>query len=121
MNLTHHSEYGRLNTVYLQQVTNGFINQEFISKQWNELNYLHEPQYDNALKEYAVFKALISSGGADISYFDSYPSLSMDSIYCRDSSIVTDFGIILCNMGKEARKMNPNPLKQHIKTTSKIF
>ena len=111
MNLTHHSEYGQLKTVYLQHITNGFISQEFISKQWNELNYIGEPQYDIALKEYAEFEALISSGGVDVSYFESYPSLSIDSIYCRDSSIVTDFGIILCNMGKEARKNEPQAVE----------
>ena len=111
MNLTHHSEYGNLHTVYLQKITNGFISQEFISKQWDELNYLGEPQYDRALKEYSGFEALISSGGVGISYFEYNPSLSIDSIYCRDSSIVTNFGIILCNMGKEARKKEPQAVE----------
>ena len=31
----------------------------------------------------------------------------MDSIYCRDASIATDNGMILCNMGKPARKPEP--------------
>lgn len=107
MNLTHHSEYGRLKTVYLQHVSNGFVTQDFISKQWKDLNYLSEPAYANALKEYAAFEKLIGSAGADVSYFDSHPSLGIDAIYCRDSSIVTNFGIILCNMGKKARKNEP--------------
>jgi N-dimethylarginine dimethylaminohydrolase len=31
----------------------------------------------------------------------------MDSMYCRDAAIATDAGIILCNMGKDARKHEP--------------
>jgi N-dimethylarginine dimethylaminohydrolase len=31
----------------------------------------------------------------------------MDSIYCRDASIGTDFGMILCNMGKSGRVNEP--------------
>jgi N-dimethylarginine dimethylaminohydrolase len=31
----------------------------------------------------------------------------MDSIYCRDASIATDFGVIICNMGKEGRINEP--------------
>jgi N-dimethylarginine dimethylaminohydrolase len=36
----------------------------------------------------------------------------MDSVYCRDASIATDFGIILCNMGKEARTNEPEIAKK---------
>ena len=34
-------------------------------------------------------------------------NVSIDSIYCRDASIATDFGMIICNMGKEARINEP--------------
>jgi N-dimethylarginine dimethylaminohydrolase len=31
----------------------------------------------------------------------------IDSIYCRDASIATDFGMIICNMGKKRRVYEP--------------
>jgi N-dimethylarginine dimethylaminohydrolase len=31
----------------------------------------------------------------------------MDSMYCRDASIATNKGMIICNMGKQARKSEP--------------
>jgi N-dimethylarginine dimethylaminohydrolase len=31
----------------------------------------------------------------------------MDSIYCRDAAIATDYGMIICNMGKPARRNEP--------------
>jgi N-dimethylarginine dimethylaminohydrolase len=36
----------------------------------------------------------------------------MDSIYCRDASIATDMGMIICNMGKAARKNEPHAEKK---------
>lgn len=36
----------------------------------------------------------------------------MDSIYCRDASIATDHGIIICNMGKSGRAQEPRAEKE---------
>ena len=36
----------------------------------------------------------------------------MDSIYCRDAAIATDKGMILCNMGKAARVLEPRAEKK---------
>lgn len=43
-------------------------------------------------------------------------AVKIDSIYCRDASIATDFGMILCNMGKEGRSNEP---KSHLKEYKK--
>jgi N-dimethylarginine dimethylaminohydrolase len=59
------------------------------------------------LNEYAQFEKIIDSTGTEISYFTNNSSVTMDSIYCRDASIATDYGIVLCNMGKEWRVKEP--------------
>ena len=105
--ITHHSEYGRLKSVYIKPASAAFCDQQQIESQWERLNYLGQPNFEAALKEYAQFDELISATGADISYFEKDSSVSMDSIYCRDASIATDFGLILCNMGKGGRKREP--------------
>lgn len=112
MKLTHHSEYGAIKSMYLNPVRSGFKNQDTILQQWKELNYLGMPDYEIALKEYSVFENLISKTGASIKHFDTNDSVTMDSIYCRDASIATDFGIILCSMGKEGRKNEPVTAKE---------
>lgn len=106
--LTHHSEYGTLKSIYLKPVEYGFVNQKSISQQWKQLNYLGMPDFNTALKEYVLFQKHIERTGAVIKNFEEDESLSIDSIYCRDASIATDFGIILCRMGKSTRKNEPN-------------
>lgn len=108
MKKTHHSEYGKLKSIYLKPVSEGFVNQSIISAQWEELNYLGQPNFEKAVMEYAQFEELIKSTGAEVNYFHENSAVSMDSIYCRDASISTDFGLILCNMGKDGRKYEPS-------------
>lgn len=103
MRMTHHSEYGLIKTIYLKHVTDSFKNQDRISKQWQQLNFLGEPRFEKAIEEYGEFEKIIQDTRADISYFDNDQSLTLDSIYCRDSFIATDFGMIICSMGKRDR------------------
>lgn len=112
MKLTSHSEYGTLKSVYLKKIESAFVDEETIVQQWKDLNYLSKPDFEAGIKEYSEFQELIESVGADIKYFDHERSLSMDSIYCRDASIATDFGLILCNMGKEVRTNEPKIAKK---------
>jgi N-dimethylarginine dimethylaminohydrolase len=50
---------------------------------------------------------MLSAYGAVVRHFPGDPTTTMDSIYCRDASIATDRGMILCNMGKPARGTEP--------------
>ena len=53
------------------------------------------------------FEERLRNTGAEVKFFSKDSSLSLDSIYCRDASIATDKGMILCNMGKAARQKEP--------------
>lgn len=108
MKLTCHSEFGTLKSVYLKKAELAFVDEKTISGQWEDLNYLSKPDLETAIKEYEEFQKLIESTGTEMNYFDHDESLSMDSMYCRDASIATDFGLILCNMGKGARLPEPD-------------
>lgn len=112
MKLTCHSEFGTLKSVYLKKAELAFVDENTISGQWESLNYLSKPDLETAIKEYQEFQKLIESTGTEINYFDHEESLSMDSIYCRDASIATDFGMILCTMGKGARLPEPDIAKK---------
>jgi len=107
MKKTHHSEYLKLQTVYLKSAKEAFISEDVLARQWNELNFLSKPSFKTALEEYQKFESIFTNNAITIKHFPSNDTVKMDSIYCRDASIATDFGIIICNMGKEGRITEP--------------
>lgn len=107
MSETHHSEYGKIKSIYLKHPTAAWKSQSAIADQWQQHHYLAEPDYEGALKEYEAFEKAINGMGAAVSYFEADDLSSMDSVYCRDASITTDFGVILCTMGKSDRSNEP--------------
>lgn len=107
MKFTHHSEYLRLQQVYIKPVVNAFVSKIQLKDQWKALNYLEQPDFEKSINEYSDFEKMLKNFKVDIYYFPKDDSVSIDSIYCRDASIATNFGMILCNMGKEGRKNEP--------------
>lgn len=107
MNLTCQSEYGTLQRVFIKKATDAFIDQPTIGKQWKQLNFLGEPNFLTAQNEYQQFEKMLRVTGAEVTYFETNDSVTMDSVYCRDASIATDKGIIICRMGKEGRMNEP--------------
>jgi len=104
---TCHSEYGAIQSLWIKPAENAFINQETLHAQWNELNYLGEPIYQETLTEYKEFQSHFTQGSIELHSFPTDGSVMMDSIYCRDAAIATDFGMIICNMGKGGRINEP--------------
>lgn len=108
MKVTCHSEYGKISTVMVKRPADAFIDDRTLSEQWKALNFLEKPDLIQSIEQYAKFEALLMSHGASLWHLSANPKLSIDSIYCRDASIVTDFGVVLCNMGKDNRKGEPD-------------
>ncbi|MFN7791424.1 MAG: dimethylarginine dimethylaminohydrolase family protein [Cyclobacteriaceae bacterium] len=107
MNLTCQSEYGTLQSVFIKNVVDAFVDQSTISKEWKELNFLGEPDFNIAQSEYLLFEKLLQTNRSEVKKFEKNASVTMDSIYCRDASIATDNGMILCTMGKAGRMNEP--------------
>jgi N-dimethylarginine dimethylaminohydrolase len=105
--MSSHSESGKLNSLFIKKASAAFIGDDHIAKHWEALNYLAKPNIDKALAEYEIFEKILKDNGAQIFYFPEDASVNMDSIYCRDASIATSKGMIICNMGKEGRKNEP--------------
>lgn len=114
MELTYtcHSEYGYLESVFLKRIKEAFIDESAIKDQWEELNYLEEPNLLNGEKEYEAFISILKKQGATIQYFPPHYKTSLDSLYCRDASIATDAGMILCRMGKKQRQAEPKAARE---------
>lgn len=111
MSETSQSESKTLKKVFLKSIKAGFKNQDYISQHWKSLNYLDQPDINRAIAEYDQFSKLIEQAGGDIKYFEESDDTGMDSIYCRDASIATDHGMIICNMGKKLRATEPSAQK----------
>jgi N-dimethylarginine dimethylaminohydrolase len=107
MNLTCQSEYGTLQRVFIKKANDAFVDQATIAKQWEELNFLSEPDFLIAQNEYHHFEKILRTNNTEIKHFEKDTSVTMDSIYCRDASIATDKGMILCTMGKAGRVNEP--------------
>ena len=105
---THHSEHLKLSSVYIKSAKEAFESEKVLENQWNELNYLSKPNFGLALEEYEKFESIFKENNVNVLHFPSNQHVKMDSIYCRDASIATDFGVIICNMGKEGRINEPN-------------
>ena len=108
MNTTHQSEVGKLKSIFIKPVANAFHDHSRIVDEWESLNYKGQPNHDLALDQYREFEEHIRATGATVYHLPQKDELSLDSIYCRDAAIATDYGMILCNMGKEARKPEPD-------------
>ena len=120
MKTTYHSEYLKLQSVYIKSVESAFVSQDNLNKHWKDLNYFSQPDFNSAIDEYKNF--IESLGEAQINNFPFDETVSIDSIYCRDASIATNFGMILCNMGKGGRIDEPKSHKQEfIKRNIPIF
>lgn len=104
---TSHSEYLKLETVYLKSVRNGFVSDKVLAEQWQELNYISKPKFDECISEYEKFETLLLNNYTEVKHFPKDSNTKIDSIYCRDASIATDFGMIICSMGKEGRRLEP--------------
>ena len=91
----------------LKSAKNAFVSEELLEEHWEQHHFLQKPDFNVSLLEYGKFQSIFIENGIEIEYFDFDEQDTIDSIYCRDASIVTDFGVILCSMGKSERKNEP--------------
>ena len=107
MATTAHSEYGKLKQVIIKPVSNAFLSDEKLSQEWKSLNYLEKPVLQKAKAEFDLFEEKLKQAGARVLHLPETPGLMIDSIYCRDAAIATDYGMIICRMGKAGRVHEP--------------
>lgn len=107
MNPTCHSDIGRIKSMFIKNAQQAFISDEHIQQYYKKLNYPDKPNLRFALKEYESFQSILETHTGEIIHFPEDASVNMDSIYCRDASIATNQGMIICNMGKADRKNEP--------------
>ena len=107
MNISCHSEFGKIHSLLIKRAPAAFISDAHIQQYWQQLNYLGKPSLAGAVEEYNSFASVLRQHADTIYHLPEDGSVNMDSIYCRDASIATNAGMIICNMGKAARMNEP--------------
>lgn len=109
------SEFGPLASVLVKHARDAFINDATIESQWKRLNFSAPPEFSRALDEYDRFIDVIATSGCEIVWLEADAHTTLDSIYTRDAAIVSEQGIILCNMGKELRAAEPQAEERQLR------
>jgi N-dimethylarginine dimethylaminohydrolase len=101
------AEHDRLVSVLVKHARDAFVSDDQISAQWKRLNFSAPPDCARAIAESDRFLEILSGSGADIIYLPKDDSVTLDSIYTRDGSLLCAEGVILGSMGKVQRASEP--------------
>ena len=110
---TIHSEYHTLSAILLCHPETAFGTETKLNNQWQDLNYLEKPNLEFAVKEYQHMLSVLRGRNIEMHFLPENSDLTLDALYCRDASTATDFGMILCNMGKYQRKAESEVHRQY--------
>ncbi|HWA45748.1 MAG TPA: arginine deiminase family protein [Hypericibacter adhaerens] len=109
MVIGYQSEVGRLRKLVVKHARDAFVSDAKIDAEWKPLNYFGRPDLAAAVAEYDRFVEALQALDPDveIAFLPKGPGLTMDALYPRDAAIACNKGMILCNMGKPARRAEP--------------
>src|SRR5882724_3088848 len=95
-----HSMTGALQRVLVCSPRTAGWNQADRASHWPDLGFLHAPAFDEAQRQHEILCGELAAAGAEISELPNSPDLSLDAAYTHDSSLATDFGLLLMRPGK---------------------
>ena len=105
-----------IHSVIVKHPEIAYISQSDIDEQAPKLNYFGTPKFDDALNEFNKFIDLLISFGLKIHFLPKNNNTTLDSISPRDTSIITDKGAIICNMGKKDRIKEPLAISKYMES-----
>lgn len=93
-----------LKRVLVRHPRDAFNSQTFLENHWQAFGYTDMPDYPKACRDYDLFIDILGSRGAQIDFLPGLETNSPDSIYIHDPAEIIGDGIVLCRMGKKARR-----------------
>ena len=102
--------------VLVKHPKDAYQDQIKLNKQSSQLNYLGVPNFDKALADHETLVGLLESTGAEVHYLPRDDSTTLDSIYTHDPCIVSNGGVILCNMGERDRLSEPSATETYFQS-----
>lgn len=98
------SMYAPLKHVIVKDPKDAFRSQTHLSEEWKTFNYLSEPNYEEALSEYAEFIGILGKYVETIEYLPIADEVGLDSLYAHDPVKFTPNGAIILKSGKKLRQ-----------------
>lgn len=98
------SMYKTLKRVIVKHPETAFLNQKHLSNEWEKFNYLTEPDFTEAMKEYKEFISILEKHVDQIDYMPESNEVGLDSIYAHDPVKFTPEGAIILKSGKKLRQ-----------------
>lgn len=108
------SMYSPLKHVITKHPKDAFKSQEHLSENWKTFNYLREPNFDEALKEFSELTNIIEQQGTQIDYLPSSDKVGLDSIYAHDPVKFTPAGALILKSGKKLRQPEASVFKEFL-------
>lgn len=108
------SMYSTLNHVIMKHPKDAFKSQDHLSENWKTFNYLREPDFDEACKEFSELVNIIGSQGAQIDYLPKSDTVGLDSIYAHDPVKFTPAGALILKSGKKLRQPEAAVFKEFL-------
>jgi len=96
--------YAPLKHVIVKDPKDAFQSQAHLSEEWKTFNYLSEPNYEEALREYAEFIGILEKYVETIEYLPIADEVGLDSVYAHDPVKFTPNGAIILKSGKKLRQ-----------------
>ena len=91
-----------------------FIDQQHLSNEWKTFNYVSEPNYMEAVKEYKEFIAILEKHVDQIDYMPESSEVGLDSIYAHDPVKFAPKGAIILKSGKKLRQPEASVYKEYL-------
>ena len=89
--------------ILIKHPKDAYKNQSKIDQESPQLNYLDVPDFEKAKTDYDKFVEFLESYDIEIHFLPEKDTTSIDSVYTHDPCVVSNGGVILCTMGKDAR------------------
>ena len=102
-NFNGHSMVGDLRRVLVCPPENAGWNDTSRVAQSQQLGFQHPPDFAIAREQHQQLCMTLSETGAEVLVLPASDGLTLDAAYAHDSSIATDFGMILMRPGKKNR------------------
>jgi len=97
------SEVGKIEKILIKRPEEAYGDQATLDANWQNLGYTGPVDYHKALEQYERFYEIITSHVPEVFTLPADSNTGPDSLYARDSCMVTDNGAILFTMGKPQR------------------
>ena len=109
------NEYSLLTQVAIRSPLNSFLTDEKLSNEWQDLRFHSKPEIKESINEFIEFRKLLLNNEIKIIDLPQAKDLTIDSIYTRDSILISPKGLILCNMGRASRTPEARDNYEHLK------